>query len=52
MCILILGTDNMSYIIIQFLHNGKPKGDNIIIKKDNITEGTVENVEKKNIMTN
>ena len=44
---VILGTDNMSCIIIQFLHNGKPKGDNIIIKKDNITEGTVENVEKK-----
>ena len=34
---VILGTDNMSCIIIQFLHNGKPKGDNIIIKKDNIT---------------
>ena len=49
---VILGTDNMSCIIIQFLHNGKPKGDDIIIKKVNITEGTVENVEKENIMTN
>ena len=49
---VILGTDNMSCIIIQFLHKGKAKGDDIIIKKVNITEGTVENVEKENIMTN
>ena len=49
---VILGTDNMSCIIIQFLHNGKNKDDNIDIKKINIGQGIVQNVEKENIMKN
>ena len=49
---VILGTDNMSCIIIQFLHNGKNNGENISIKKVNIGKGIVENVEKENIIKN
>ena len=49
---VILGTDNMSCIIIQFLHNGKNNGENIVVKKVNIGQGIVENVEKENIMKN
>ena len=33
---VLLGTDNMSCMIIQFLHNEQKNGDNIIIKKVNI----------------
>ena len=51
---VVLGTDNMSCIIIQFLNNGKNGGnaDDIIIKKVNINQGIVENVEKENIIKN
>ena len=49
---VILGTDNMSCIIIQFLHNGKNKGEDIVVKKVNLGQGIVENVEKENIMKN
>ena len=49
---VILGTDNMSCIIIQFLHNGKNNGENIVVKKVNIGQGIVENVEKENIVKN
>ena len=49
---VILGTDNMSCIIIQFLHNGKNNGENIVVKKVNIGQGIVEDVEKENIMKN
>ena len=49
---VILGTDNMSCIIIQFLHKGKNNDDNISIKKVNIGQGIIENVEKENIMKN
>jgi serine/threonine protein phosphatase PrpC len=48
---VILGTDNMSCIIVQFLHNGQ-SNDNISIKKVNITEGVIEDLDKENIMTN
>ena len=49
---VILGTDNMSCIIIQFLHNGKNNAENIVVKKVNIGQGIVEDVEKENIMKN
>ena len=49
---VILGTDNMSCIIIQFLHNGKNNGENIVVKKVNIGQGIVENVKKENIVKN
>jgi len=49
---VILGTDNMSCIIIQFLHNGKNNGKNIVVEKVNIGQGIVENVEKGNIVKN
>ena len=50
---VVLGTDNMSCIIIQFLHNGKAnKEDNIIIKKVNINEDIIKNEEKENILKN
>ena len=51
---VVLGTDNMSCLIIQFLNNGKNGGnaDDIIIKKVNINQGIVENVEKENIIKN
>ena len=48
---VILGTDNMSCIIVQFLHNGQ-SNDNISIKKVNITEGVIEDLDKENIMAN
>ena len=50
---VVLGTDNMSCIIIQFLHNGKKKGENdIVIQKVNFSEGIIENIDKENIMKN
>jgi serine/threonine protein phosphatase PrpC len=50
---VVLGTDNMSCIIIQFLHNGKKKEENdIVIQKVNFTEGIIENIDKENIMKN
>ena len=51
---VVLGTDNMSCIIIQFLNKGKNGGnsDDIIIKKVNINQGIVEDVEKENIIKN
>ena len=49
---VILGTDNMSCIIIQFLHNGKNKDNNVVIKKVNIGKGIVENFEKENLIKN
>ena len=49
---VILGTDNMSCIIIQFLHNEKGKNNDIIIKKVNINEGIVEDIPKENIIKN
>ena len=51
-CGVILGTDNKSCIIIQFLHNGKNKDNNIVIKKVNMDLDIVENIEKENIMKN
>ena len=49
---VLLGTDNMSCMIIQFLHNEQKNGDNIIIKKVNINEEIIENVDKENILKN
>ena len=50
---VVLGTDNMSCIIIQFLHNEKNKEENdIVIKKVNINEGVIENIDKENVMKN
>ena len=49
---VILGTDNMSCIIVQFLHNGKNNGDDIIVKKVNINEEIIDNINKENIMKN
>ena len=51
---VVLGTDNMSCIIIQFLNNNTNGGnaDDIIIKKVNINQGIVENIEKENIIKN
>ena len=50
---VVLGTDNMSCIIIQFLHNGKKKEENdIVIQKVNFTEGIIENIDKENMMKN
>ena len=50
---VVLGTDNMSCIIIQFLHNGKKKEENdIVIQKVNFSEGIIENIDKENIMKN
>ena len=51
---VVLGTDNMSCIIIQFLNKEKigNNGDNIIIKKININQGVIEDVEKENIINN
>ena len=51
-CGVILGTDNMSCIIVQFLHNGQNNGDDIIVKKVNINEEIIENIDKENIMKN
>ncbi len=49
---VVLGTDNMSCIIIQFLNKGKNGGneDDIIIKKVNFNNGIIENVEKEKII--
>ena len=50
---VVLGTDNMSCIILQFLHNGNKKEDkDIVIQKVNFTEGIIEKVDKENIMKN
>ncbi len=49
---VLLGTDNMSCMIIQFLHNEQKNGDNIIIKKVNINEEIIENIDKENILKN
>ena len=51
---VVLGTDNMSCIIIQFLNNGHNgnNADDIIIKKVNINQEIVENIDKDNIMKN
>ena len=49
---VILGTDNMSCIIIQFLHKENGKNNDIIIKKVNINEGIIEDVPKENIIKN
>ena len=49
---VILGTDNMSCIIIQFLHNEKGKNNDIIIKKININEGKIEDISKEKIIKN
>ena len=50
---VILGTDNMSCIIVQFLHNGNEQSnENISIKKVNFNEGIVEDINKENIMSN
>ena len=46
---VVRGTDNMSCIIIQFLNKGMNGGniDDTIIKKVNINNGIIENVEKE-----
>ena len=50
---VILGTDNMSCIIVQFLHNDtKNDDDNIIIKKVDLNKGIIESDCKENIMNN
>ena len=49
---VILGTDNMSCIIIQFLHKEKLTDNDIIIKKININEGLNEDIPKENIIKN
>ena len=49
---VILGTDNMSCIIIQFLHKENGKNNDIIIKKVNINEGIIEDIPKENIIKN
>ena len=49
---VILGTDNMSCIIIQFLHKEKLTDNDIIIKKININEGLIEDIPKENIIKN
>ena len=49
---VVLGTDNMSCMIIQFLNRGINGGnaDDIIIKKVNFNNGIIENVEKEKII--
>ena len=52
---VVLGTDNMSCIIIQFLHkeNGRNNNANdIVIQKVNINEGIIEDIPKENIIQN
>ena len=50
---VILGTDNMNCIIVQFLHNDtKNDDDNIIIKKVDLNKGIIESDCKENIMNN
>lgn len=46
---VVLGTDNMSCIIIQFLNRGINGGnpDDIIINKVNFNNGIIENAEKE-----
>ena len=48
---VILGTDNMSCIIIQFLHKKKSE-ENIIIQKVNISENILKTEDKENIIKN
>jgi serine/threonine protein phosphatase PrpC len=48
---VILGTDNMSCIIIQFLHKKKSE-ENIIIQKVNISENIIKTEDKENIIKN
>ena len=49
---VVLGTDNMSCIIIQFLNKGINGGnpDDIIINKVNFNNGIIENAEKEKII--
>ena len=51
---VVLGTDNMSCIIIQFLNRGINGGnpDDIKIKKVNFNNGIIENAEKEKIIKN
>ena len=49
---VILGTDNMSCIIVQFLHNENGKNNDIIVKKININEGIIEDIPKENVIKN
>ena len=49
---VILGTDNMSCIIVQFLHNENGKNNDIIVKKININEGVIEDIPKENVIKN
>jgi len=48
---VVLGTDNMSCIIIQFLKDGDTDENNIIARKINFGE-SVEELEKENILQN
>jgi serine/threonine protein phosphatase PrpC len=48
---VVLGTDNMSCIIIQFLKDGDNDENNIIARKINFGE-SVEELEKENILQN
>ena len=48
---VILGTDNMSCIIIQFLHNN-PNEENILIQKVVINEKILQNEDKENVAKN
>jgi protein phosphatase 1G len=49
---VVLGTDNMSCIIIQFLNSGinGRNADDVIIKKVNFNNGIIENVEKEKLI--
>ena len=51
---VVLGTDNMSCIIIQFLNKGINGGNpnDIIINKVNFNNGIIENAEKEKIIKN
>ena len=52
---VVLGTDNMSCIIVQFLHNENGRNNNvndIVIQKVKINEGIIEDIPKENIIQN
>ena len=49
---VVLGTDNMSCIIIQFLKEKNEGENNIIVRKLNFGEDIVESSDKKNIVKN